>query len=114
MLLHVIWGFVDEIAHECPTFSVSGVMLQWADQSPALVKQGRFEWRHDAWEAKVQVTASGAARQEVPGVMRVHPEVLESWTTRSLNPRSEAARQLREAVRRRGSSGHLGVVTLTE
>ena len=113
MLLHVIWGFADEAVQECPTFSVTGVMLQCSDRSAAHVRQGRFRWRDEAWEAEVEITGSGATRIQVPGVLRLRPEVFNSWNSRALNPRTEAARQLREAMQHRGWSGHLGVVTLT-
>jgi hypothetical protein len=114
MLLHVIWGIVEEAPQQCPTFSVSGVILKWADRTPAHVRQGRFQWREEAWEATVEVTSSGSAPHHVAGVLRLHPDVIESWTARSLNPRKEAARQLSDAIQQRGWTGHLGVVTLTE
>ena len=113
MLLHVIWAFIEETAEERPTFSVTGVVLQWADRTPAHVRQGRFTWRHDAWEAEVEVTAGAASGRRAPGVLRVHPEVITAWASQSLNPRSEAARQLCVALQQRGWTGHLGVITLT-
>ena len=114
MLLHVIWGFVEETAQECPTFSVSGVMLQWADRTPAHVRQNRFEWRDEAWEATIEVSGTGSSPRHAHGALRLHPEVMQSWTSRALNPRSEAARQLREVIHQRGWTGHLGMITLTE
>jgi hypothetical protein len=112
MLLHVIWGFVDERPAECPTFSVTGVMLQWADQAPALVRQGRFLWRHDAWEADIELSRGVNPGPAIVGQLRLRPEVLQVWTRKSLNPRSEAARQLRQAILDRGWTGELGVITL--
>lgn len=114
MLLHVIWGLVEETAHERPTFSVRGVMLQWADHTPAQVRQERFEWCEEAWEAPVEVLSTGPAGYCARGVLRLHPDVIRAWTLRSLNPRSEAARQLQLIVRERGWTGQLGVITLTE
>jgi hypothetical protein len=110
MVLHVIWGFVDELAQECPTFSVTGVMLQ-CDRVPAHVKQGRFRWAEDAWEAEIEVSRVGAALPLVSGIIRLSPSVWTSWTHKSLNPRSEAARQLRDVVQSRGWATDLGVIT---
>ena len=113
MVLHVIWGFVDELAQECPTFSVTGVMIQ-CDRVPAHVKQSRFRWAKDAWEADVEVSRVGAAPCSlVTGVIRLSPSVWASWTQKSLNPRSEAARQLRDIMQSRPWATDLGVVTLT-
>lgn len=112
MLLHVIWGFVEERPAECPTFSVSGVMLQWADHAPAMVRQGRFLWRDAAWEADIEVSRGVNPGPAIAGQLRLPPDVLKTWTRKSLNPRSEAARQLREAMLDKGWSGELGVITL--
>jgi hypothetical protein len=114
MLLHVIWGIVEEKPHQCPTFSVSGVMLKWADRTPAHVRQGRFEWRDEAWEASIEISGTRSTQHHTRGVLRLHPDVMQSWAARSLNPRKEAARQLDAAFQQRGWTGHLGVVTLAE
>ena len=112
MLLHVIWGFVEERPAECPTFSVTGVMLQWGDHAPALVRQGRFFWNDDAWQAEVEVSRGMHPGVTINGQLRLTPDVLQTWTRKSLNPRSEAARQLRQAMLNKGWNGELGVVTL--
>ena len=114
MLLHVIWGFVEQATRECPTFSVTGVLLPFGDRSSAHVRQGRFHWRDDAWEAELEISSSGVSRAQIRGILRLHPEVLETWLARSLNPRREAARQLREALERQGLNGNLGILTLRE
>ena len=112
MLLHVIWGLVDEIAHECPTFSVTGVMLQLGDGVPAQVRQSRFRWCDDAWEADVEVCRVGVSCPLVSGTLRLSPSVWTTWTDKSLNPRSETARQLRDAMQAREWTNELGVITL--
>lgn len=113
MLLHVIWGFVEERALESPTFSISSVMLQWADSAPAHVQQGRFEWCDGAWEAEIEVSRGAGVTHAIRGRLRLTPEVLRVWTLKSLNPRSEASRQLREAMLARGWRGELGTIHLT-
>jgi hypothetical protein len=112
MLLHVIWGFGEDTIHDCPTFSVTGVMLQWSDGSPAHVRQGRFRWQDDAWQATVEVTRAGSSSTNVTGMLRLRPEVSETWTRSAVNPRIEAARQLRDVMHARGWRGDLGVITL--
>jgi hypothetical protein len=112
MLLHVIWAFVEDAARECPTFSVSGVLLHWADQSPAQVRQGGFRWRGEAWEADVEVARMDRSTPAVRGVLRLSPSVWQTWVDRSLSPRSEAARQLLHAMEAAGWRPQLGVVTL--
>ena len=113
MLLHVIWGFGEDILRECPTFSVTGVMLQWADGSPAHVRQGRFRWQDDGWQAPLEVTRAGSSSTHVPGLLRLSQEVSETWTRNAVNGRNEAARQLREVMHARGWRSDLGVITLT-
>ena len=112
MLLHVIWGFVEETTQQCPTFSVTGVLVQCGDRTAAYAHQGRFQWRHDAWEADVEITGVSPSRVHLRGVLRLGRDVLDSWMARGLNPRTESARQLREAIQQRGTTV-LGAVTLT-
>lgn len=113
MVLHVIWGFADELTQESPTFSVTGVMLQ-CDRAPAHVNQSRFRWSDQAWEADVEVSRIGSASPPVSGVIRLSPAVWASWLKKSLNPRSEAARQIRDAMQSRAWAIDFGVVVLTE
>jgi hypothetical protein len=112
MLLHVIWAFVEDAARECPTFSVSGVLLHWSDYAPAQVQQGAFAWRDEAWEATVEVARMDRSAPPVRGVLRLSPDVWQSWVDRSLSPRGETARQLSRAMQARGWRSQLGVVTL--
>jgi hypothetical protein len=109
MLLHVIWGLVDGTAHECPTFSVTGVMLQC--DCPTQVRQSRFRWCDDAWEADVEVSRIGTSSPLVSGIIRLSPTVWAAWTSKSLNPRSEASRQIREVLLRREWTD-LGIIIL--
>ena len=111
MLLHVIWAFAEEEFQECPTFSITGMMLDWADRSPAHVRQSRFRWRDDAWEAQVEVSRAGHISPYVTGVLRVRPAVWHAWTRHAVNARSEAARQLRDVMHARGWTTDLGVIT---
>lgn len=113
MVLHVIWAFVEEIARDCPTFSVNGVVLQWGDRSPAYLRQGEFRWNDDAWEADVEVAIAAPSRPRWQGVLRLEPDVLAAWTRKSVNPRSEAARQLRQVIEAGDFCGQTGVITLT-
>jgi hypothetical protein len=113
MLLHVIWGFVEDVTQECPTFSVSGMLLHWADRAPAYVKQSRFRWRDEAWEAAVEVSRGGSTSPAVSGVLRLNPKVWQTWIRQSVNPRREAARQLHDVMHARGWTSDLGVINLT-
>jgi hypothetical protein len=96
---------------ESPTFSLSGVVLSWPDGAPALLNQTAFIWQGDAWQACVELSSAGREPRKAYGVIRLEPAVVAAWETRRLNPRREAANQLRSIIPDRADQRDLGTVT---
>jgi hypothetical protein len=105
----VIWTVPQRETLESPTFSLTGVLLSWPDGAPALVTQSPFRWQNDAWQAAVEVSRLGGA-ERICATIRLVPQVVAAWRRSRLNPRREAATQLRTAL----VGGDVGVLTLTE
>ena len=96
---------------ESPSFSLSGVVLSWPDGAPALLKQTAFTWQGDAWQACVEVSSAGREPRLAYGIIRLKPAVAAAWETRRLNPRREAANQLRSIIPVSADRSNLGTVT---
>ena len=82
----------------------------WSDGSPGHVTQTPFKWRNESWEASVVVSRAADTPTYVTGTVRLAPEVLATWQQQFLNPRREAAMQLRQVMHARGWGRDLGVV----
>lgn len=108
----VIWTASDRETAEEPRFSLTGVLVSWPDGMPALVKQTPFRWDGDAWHAGVEVSRPGGDSRGAFGTIRLEPSVAASWRHRHVNPRREAATQLRSVLQVDARHIDLGVVTL--
>jgi hypothetical protein len=106
----VIWTAPQREASEVPTFSLSGVLVSWPDGAPALIRQTPFKWQEDAWQASVEVSRAAGEARYAYGTIRLEPSVADIWRRRRVNPRREAATQLRRALQL-DAHNHLGVVT---
>jgi hypothetical protein len=107
----VIWTVGQSETSEEPTFSLTGVMVSWADGAPAVLKQTPFRWHDEAWQACVEVSRPGRDTFYSYGTIRLEAAVAAAWRHRRVNPRREAATQLRSAMNTDPSRTDLGVVT---
>jgi hypothetical protein len=109
----VIWTAAERETSEAPTFSLTGVLVSWPDGAPALVKQTPFTWQRDAWQACVEVSRPTPESRFAYGTIRLEPAVAATWRRRRVNPRREAATQLRSALQVTTRATDLGVVTFS-
>jgi hypothetical protein len=109
----VIWTAPQRETSEAPTFSLTGVLVSWPDGAPALVKQTPFAWHRDAWQACVEVSRATGDTRYAYGTIRLEPIVAATWRRRRVNPRREAATQLRNALQGDARRDDLGVVTFS-
>ena len=107
----VTWTAPQRETSDSPTFSLTGVLVCWPDGAPALVKQSPFTWNDDAWLASVEVSRSAGDVRCAYGMIRLEPAVAATWRRRRVNPRREAATQLRSAMHVDQQRSDLGVVT---
>ena len=106
----VIWTVPQREALDAPTFSLSGVCVSWPDGAPAVLKQTAFTWQDDAWQAAVEVSSAGGDPRYAYGTIRLKPAVAAAWERRRINPRREAAAQVRRVMPQNPQLRHLGVV----
>ena len=107
----VTWTAPQRETTEAPTFSLTGVLVAWPDGAPALVTQTPFAWQDDAWYAAVEVSRSIGDSRCAYGTIRLEPSVAAVWRRRRVNPRREAATQLRSVMQIESRQTNLGVVT---
>lgn len=106
----VIWTVPQRDTVQAPTFSLSGVFVSWPDGAPALLKQTAFKWQDDAWQAAVEVSSAGDDPRYAYGTIRLKPAVAAAWERRRINPRREAAAQVRSVMPQDPQHRHLGIV----
>jgi hypothetical protein len=104
----VTWTVAERETSEAPTFSLTGVLICWPDGAPGLVRQTPFRWQNSAWVASVEVSRANGVAHFVYGTIRLEPSVAASWRRRRVNPRREAATQLKSAMSL--SARDLGVI----
>ena len=109
----VIWTAPQRETSEAPTFSLTGVLVAWPNGAPAIVKQTPFRWQNDAWHAVVEVSRPIGEPGCAYGTIRLEPAVAATWRRCRVNPRREAATQLRSAMHSDRRQNDLGVVTFT-
>jgi hypothetical protein len=109
----VIWTAAQRETSELPTFSLTGVLIAWPDGAPAIIRQTPFTWHEDAWQASVEVAATAGESRHAYATIRLEPGVVATWRRRRVNPRREAATQLRGALQQGSDRGDLGIVTFT-
>lgn len=107
----VIWTVPQHETSDAPAFELSGVLLSWPDGAPAVLKQTAFRWLDDAWQASVEVSSLGGNPRFAYGTIRLKPAVAAAWQRGRVNPRREAAEQLRRVMRSEPRTSDLGVVT---
>jgi hypothetical protein len=107
----VTWTVPQRETIETPTFSLTGVLVCWPDGAAALVTQTPFRWRDGAWHAGVEVSRAGRDARYAHGTIRLEPSVAAAWHRRHVNPRREAAVQLRNALQCDPHQADLGLVT---
>lgn len=107
----VIWATAPTDVTAPPKTWLTGLLVCWLDGSPGHVTQTPFKWRNESWEASVVVSRAAETPTYVTGTVRLAPEVLATWQQQLLNPRREAAMQLREVMHSRGWHRDLGIVT---
>ena len=107
----VTWTVPQRETTEEPTFSLTGVMVSWPDGAPAVLKQTPFRWIDEAWQACVEVSRPGRDWLYSYGTIRLEATVAAAWRRRRVNPRREAATQLRNIMESDPSRQDLGVIT---
>jgi hypothetical protein len=107
----VIWTVPQQEISDTPAFELSGVFVSWPDGAPAILKQTAFRWQDDAWQASVEVSSLGENPRYAYGTIRLKPAVAAAWQRGRVNPRREAAEQLRRVMRCGPHSSDLGIVT---
>ncbi len=108
----VIWTVPQPEVLDTPAFVLNGVFVSLPDGALAVLSQTAFTWQNGAWEAAVEVSSLGGHRQYASGIIRLKPAVAAAWQRGRINPRREAAVQLRSALRWERNERHFGVVTL--
>jgi hypothetical protein len=105
------WTVPQRETAETPIFSIAGVFVSWPDGKPAVLKQTPFKWDGDAWQAAVEVSSAGSEPRFAYGTIRLRPAVISAWELRRLNPRRQAADQLRSIMPAHPERSNLGTVT---
>lgn len=108
----MIWTSATDEPADRPTFVLTGLMLRWADRSPAHVRQWPFAWADCGWEAAVELTRAGKRPLVVNTSLCLTPAVWRQWRLERRNPLQEAARQLHAVMQARGWSDDLGRIVL--
>ena len=93
-------------------FSINGVLVSWPDGQPAILKQTPFKWDGDAWQAVVEVSTAGCEPRFAYGTIRLKPAVVAAWEVRRVNPRRQAADQLRSIMPESPERTNLGTIVL--
>lgn len=106
-----VWTGAQSDIHEPPSFSLTGVLLFWSDGATGIVKQTPFKWQDGAWHAIVEVHQPSRSGRYTYATIRLYPAVAEVWRRRHVNPRNEAAAQLRHAMCSEWRSSAVRVVT---